>query len=180
MKQSTRKTGKFPGYILRHDPASIGLTLTPQGWAGIDDLIARSGLPLTREIIEHTVATCDKQRFSLNADKTMIRANQGHSFPVDPGLTAVRPPDMLFHGTGEKSLAAILEQGLTRQSRQHAHLSPDRDTARKVGMRHGRPAILAINAGAMHHDGHAFFRSENGVWLCGAVPPTYITPQETP
>jgi putative RNA 2'-phosphotransferase len=43
-----------------------------------------------------------------------------------------------------------------------------------VGARHGRPAVLRIDAARMHTDGHRFFRSANGVWLTDAVPPEYL------
>ncbi len=59
------------------------------------------------------------------------------------------------------------------------HLSPDEATARRVGSRHGRPVILAVDAAAMARDGHAFTRSENGVWLIGAVPASYLRQAET-
>ena len=35
--------------------------------------------PINMEILEEIVRTDDKQRYSFNSDKTLIRANQGHS-----------------------------------------------------------------------------------------------------
>lgn len=175
MTHSIKQTSKFLSYILRHNPASIGLALTPQGWANLDEIIAKSDLDLTRDLIEQAVITNDKQRFSLSPDKTRIRANQGHSIEVDLGLIPIAAPDQLFHGTGEKSVSSIMATGLSRQSRQHVHLSADTDTAHKVGMRHGRPVILIIDVKTMQADGHEFYRSKNGVWLCDAVPVEYIT-----
>jgi len=59
------------------------------------------------------------------------------------------------------------------------HLSPDEDTAIRVGRRHGRPAVLRIAAGRMRESGHVFFLSTNGVWLTEAVPIEFIAfPQE--
>ena len=40
-----------------------------------------------------------QQRFAFNADQTKIRANQGHSIPVDLQLLPTDPPDVLYHGT---------------------------------------------------------------------------------
>ena len=54
------------------------------------------------------------------------------------------------------------------------HLSADEATAVNVGRRHGRPAVLRIRSGEMHRAGHAFWRSDNGVWLTDTVPPSYI------
>jgi putative RNA 2'-phosphotransferase len=59
------------------------------------------------------------------------------------------------------------------------HLSPDEPTAIKVGRRHGRPVVLAVQAGRMHEDGHEFFLSRNGVWLTKRVPREYIVLEES-
>ncbi|HGG05926.1 MAG TPA: RNA 2'-phosphotransferase [Aliiroseovarius sp.] len=169
-----KQTSKFLSYILRHSPESIGLELTPQGWANVDEIIAKSDLPLTHEIIQKVVASSDKQRFSLNPDKTQIRANQGHSFPVDLGLVPVAAPEQLFHGTAKQNLESILSEGLKPQSRQYVHLSQDAETARSVGMRHGKPVILIVDAKLMQSDGIGIYLSENGVWLCDVVPAKYL------
>ena len=69
------------------------------------------------EMLEEIVRTDNKQRYSFNEDKTLIRANQGHSIPVDVELEQKLPPDILWHGTGEKYVASIEEQGLLPKSR---------------------------------------------------------------
>lgn len=38
------------------------------------------------DMLEEIVRTDNKQRYSFNEDKTLIRANQGHSIPVDVEL----------------------------------------------------------------------------------------------
>ncbi|MGH1415128.1 MAG: RNA 2'-phosphotransferase [Pelagimonas sp.] len=177
MPSTPKAISKFLSYVLRHDPASIGLTLDRGGWAEVQALIDRATLPLTQSDIETVVATSDKQRFALSEDGKRIRANQGHSIDVDLGLKPIAPPDRLFHGTAQTSLTAILAQGLTAQSRHHVHLSPDPDTARTVGMRHGSPVVLVIDAAAMHAAGYVFFKSQNGVWLSDHVPPTFLSPR---
>lgn len=114
----------------------------------------------------------DKQRFSLRGDH--IRANQGHSVPVDLQLQPASPPARLYHGTHAGALPDIREGGLRSMNRHHVHLSPDPDTARRVGARRGSPVVLTILAGEMHTAGHLFFVSENGVWLVDTVPPAFI------
>lgn len=165
---------KFLSLVLRHAPQDIGLTLDAGGWAALDELIARAPLPLTAERIAEVVAGSDKQRFALSPDGSRIRANQGHSIPVDLGLTPVEPPDSLYHGTAETTLDAILAEGLRPMTRNQVHLSPDAETARKVGMRHGKPVILRVASARMQAEGHSFFLSANGVWLTDAVPPRYL------
>lgn len=170
MDKELAKISKFLSLVLRHEPGSIGLTLDAQGWADVSELVAKATLPLTPAVIETVVATNDKKRFALSEDKKRIRANQGHSIPVALGLTATSPPEWLFHGTATRFVEAILTEGLSRQDRQHVHLSEDRTTARTVGIRHGKPVIFRIAAGEMHARGYRFFKSENGVWLTDEVP----------
>jgi putative RNA 2'-phosphotransferase len=72
-------------------------------------------------------------------------------------------------------LESIFTTGLTKQQRQHVHLSELVTTAKAVGSRHGKPVILTINAKAMTVAGFSFYLSDNGVWLVDSVPVEYIT-----
>lgn len=175
--ENIEKKSKFLSLVLRHQPELIGLNLTSAGWANIEELISKSqlyGVRFNQELIYEIVETSDKQRFALNDDKTLIRANQGHSIAIDLNLPASEPPEHLFHGTATRFLSAIAAQGLIPGSRQQVHLSVDVPTARQVGSRHGQPVVLKINALEMSQDGHKFFLSANGVWLTFSVPPKYI------
>ena len=177
MTKAAIKTSKFLSYVLRHNPQSIGLQLDAAGWAEVDDLIAcaaQSGKRLTQEMIMEAVATNDKQRFGLRENGRFIRANQGHSIAVDLGFEPVAPPHLLYHGTAERFVSAILREGLRPMRRQHVHLSGDVETAVKVGQRHGKPVILQVAAGQMAAADHPFYCSENGVWLTNSVPATYL------
>ena len=146
MKMSLTSTSKFVSLILRHKPETIGIQLDEHGWANVDELIA--GISKTREfnreILEEIVWTDNKQRFTFNEDKTKIRANQGHSIPVDVELPAAIPPETLWHGTGEKYVASIDQQGLIPKGRLYVHLSSDAATATKVGSRHGKPVLYIV------------------------------------
>lgn len=168
--------GKYLALILRHKPQTIGITLDEHGWADVDELIVgiAKDRPFDMEMLEQIVATDDKQRYSFNADKTKIRANQGHSIPVDVELQQMTPPEILWHGTGEKFVPAIDEQGLIKKSRLYVHLSKDYETAVKVGVRHGRPVIYEVMTGQMSRDGYIFYQSVNGVWLTDHVPLQYL------
>lgn len=170
---------KFIAMILRHKPEAIGITLDEHGWANVDELIAgiSKEYEFNMEMLEEIVATDNKQRYSFNEDKTLIRANQGHSIPVDVELEKAAPPDILYHGTGEKYTASIDEQGLIPKSRLYVHLSGDEETAFKVGQRHGKPVIYTVKSGEMYRDGFIFFHSVNGVWLTKEVPVKYLIKQ---
>ncbi|MGW5414134.1 RNA 2'-phosphotransferase [Actinomadura geliboluensis] len=169
------KISKYLAKHLRHRPERIGLTLDPEGWADVPELLAaaaRHGFALTRSELEHVVNVNDKKRYEMGGDR--IRAVQGHSVPVDLKLPAVSPPEFLYHGTAGASVAAILRDGLLPMGRHAVHLSPDRETARRVGARRGRPVVLVVESGRMAADGHEFRVSANGVWLTEAVPPEYL------
>jgi len=172
----TASASKFLSLILRHKPETIGISLDEHGWAEVDRLIA--GIAKTREfnmgLLEEIVRTDNKQRYSFNGDKTRIRANQGHSIPVDVQLEHVEPPEFLWHGTGEKYVASIKKTGLIPKGRLYVHLSSDPKTARDVGRRHGKPVVCRVLAGRMQEEGCPFFRSKNGVWLTEKVPEKYL------
>ena len=163
--------------ILRHKPECAGITLDEHGWANVDELIAGVSKthPISREILEEIVRTDDKNRYSFNEDKTLIRANQGHSIPVDVELDEVEPPEVLYHGTAKKYVQSIDEIGLIPKSRLYVHLSSDIETATKVGIRHGEPVIYKIDCASMVKDGYKFYLSVNGVWLIKKVPVNYLS-----
>jgi putative RNA 2'-phosphotransferase len=175
--RGARPADRWLTYVLRHAPESAGITLDAAGWAEIGQVLSaaqRNGTPVTRAELAQIVADSDKQRFALDPDTDRIRANQGHSVPVDLGLTAQSPPAVLFHGTVASALPGIAAEGLTRRSRHDVHLSPDWETARVVGARRGPPVILEVNSANMAADGHLFYLSANGVWLTEHVPARYL------
>ncbi|KPI13158.1 RNA 2'-phosphotransferase [Actinobacteria bacterium OK074] len=169
------KVSKYLSKHLRHQPDRIGLVLDEGGWVEIEALLAAAaahGFRISRAELDHVVAANDKQRFAIEG--TRIRASQGHSVEVDLGLAAATPPPYLYHGTVARTLDAIRAEGLRPMNRHDVHLSPDRETATRVGARRGRAIVLTVDAGAMHRDGHVFKVSANGVWLTAAVPPRYL------
>lgn len=177
MSNKNNKLSVFISLILRHRPEVINISLDKYGYANVDELIKgvnNSGKKLTREILEDIVKTDNKNRYSFNEDKTKIRANQGHSINVDVGLKMAIPPEILYHGTAEKSLDYILLDGIKKMNRLYVHLSDNLETAKKVGSRHGKPVVLIIDAKRMVEDGYNFYLSDNKVWLTDFVPKKYI------
>jgi len=143
-KNSVTELSKFIALILRHQPSATEITLDENG------------------------------RYSFNADFTKIRANQGHSVNVCVEMERRVPPPELFHGTAERFLESIAVSGILKKSRNYVHLSADAKTAFKVGVRHGKPAVLVIDARAMSAEGFVFYLSANGVWQSQDIPPRYI------
>lgn len=173
------RLSKFISMILRHKPQVIGITLDEHGWADVDELIkgineTGEEVKFSKDTLEIIVKTDKKQRYSFSQDKTLIRANQGHSIPVDVELEKKEPPKVLYHGTGSRFVKSIQEQGLLPMERLYVHLSTDVETATNVGKRHGTPVIFKVNAEQMQKDGYDFFQSVNGVWLTKEVPTKYL------
>ena len=177
MKNNLTHASKFLSLILRHNPQAGNITLDSNGWAitnKVLDALRSKGYTGTQEFLDEIVSTDNKQRYGYSDDKSLIRANQGHSVEVDLSLVPKIPPDILYHGTAEKSVPSIMASELRSGSRQYVHLSRDIPTATSVGSRHGKPHILEINAKAMTADGFEFFCSKNNVWLTKVVPSKYV------
>jgi putative RNA 2'-phosphotransferase len=178
-EEQRKRRSKFLALILRHQPESVGLTLEKEGWASIDAVLTacrNRGRGMSRADLDALVAADEKGRYSFDATGTKIRANQGHSTgEVELTFTKADPPAVLYHGTVDRFLPAIFEQGLIPGSRHHVHLSADKETAMKVGQRRGKPMLLEIDARRMVAEGGEFFVSDNGVWLAARVAPTYLS-----
>jgi putative RNA 2'-phosphotransferase len=178
MRDAQRKrASKYLSLHLRHQPERLGLTLAEGGWVGVEELLAACaahGFPISRADLDEIVRRCDKQRFSLDEGRGRIRANQGHSVPVDLQLAPREPPARLYHGTPASAADQVAREGLRKMSRHHVHLSVDVPTAERVGARRGKPVIFEVDAAGMHAAGLVFYCSDNGVWLTDQVPPGYL------
>ena len=171
------KISRFLSLVLRHQPETIGIVLSNDGWTSVDGLIAavnRHGQALDFETLEHVVETNDKKRFAFSDDGEMIRANQGHSVEVNLGYQPTAPPEFLHHGTVARFLPSIRENGIQKGQRHNVHLSASREVANTVGKRRGEPVILTVRALEMNAAGHEFHLSANGVWLTDFVPVQFI------
>lgn len=180
MSDQHRKRSKALSYWLRHAPEQGGITLDSSGWADTQAVLLalqREGLETSSDLLRAVVAENDKSRFELTDDGQRIRARQGHSVAVEGSWETATPPPVLFHGTVERFLPAIMREGLTKQRRHHVHLSPDIETAMRVGNRRGSAVILEVDAAAMVAAGFAFALSSNGVWLVETVPPQFLRRQ---
>ena len=176
-KNDEIKISKFLSLVLRHQPETIGIELDENGWTDINNLIeksAKAGILIDIPLLKHIVETNSKKRFAIDEAGSKIRANQGHSVEVELGYKAHQPPEVLYHGTGLKSVELILQSGLEKRSRHHVHLSSDLETAINVGSRHGKPFVFEVLARQMHADGFSFFLSDNNVWLTDHVPAKYL------
>lgn len=161
---------KTLSYILRHNPRSAGLDLDEGGWVDLGLLAA--ALNTEPQIIISVIESDLKQRYEMKSN--LVRAAQGHSIPVDLGLSPTAPPATLYHGTVGKNVESIRSKGVLKGARHAVHLSAEIGTAKQVGARRGEPVILEVESGRMSNDGFIFTKSTNGVWLTEIVPPEYI------
>lgn len=177
-KKRTRLS-KFLSFILRHHPEKVGLTLEPGGWVGIDALIAavnqKNDLFLNRERLKELIEKSKKPRFTVDPTKTRIRAAYGHSVAVDLQMAPEEPPEQLYHGTAQRFIASIREEGLRSKSRNFVHLSTFQEDAAEVGQRHGQLVLLTVEARALYRTGQVFYRPNNRVWLTEQVPAAYLS-----
>ena len=168
---------------LRHDPDGFGLVLAVGGWVRVNDLLV--GLQkqaawqgLTEGDIVELVSRPGKQRFELKDG--LIRALYGHTIKVDLQQESKAPPRLLYHGTTPDAAGLIRRQGLKPMGRQYIHLSQDIETAIRVGERKTtRPVILTIYAAQAHQQGIPFYHGNDTTWLADAVPPQFISEEET-
>ena len=178
----TRKLSRFIARVLRHAPSAAGVMPDEYGWIKVDDLLSgvnNSGRQIDFDLLCDIVATDEKGRFAFNEDRTMIRANQGHTIDVDLQMPERVPPDILYHGTAVKYIESIRKSGLIKKTRQFVHLSKDVQTAIDVGARHGTPIVLAVDCKSMVERGLKFYISANGVWQTDNVPAEFLTEIDT-
>lgn len=176
MKERENSTGRLLSKILRHEPALAGVRLDRYGWANVDELVKgiQKKQSFSRARLEEIVRTDKKERYSFDSSRTRIRANYGHSIPVEPVTPPQEPPEFLWHGSASKFTASIQREGLRPGSRLYVHLSSDLETARTVGERHGTPVIYRVLSGRMFQDGHLFYPLPHGMWMTKAVPRSYL------
>lgn len=173
MDKTLIQKGKFLSLVLRHAPEKAQIVLDKNGWANVADIIKNCSL--TKDQLVTIVDTNNKKRFEFDDNQIRIRARQGHSIEVDVELKEFVPNKSLYHGTAERFRDAIILDGIKKQTRQHVHMSDNKETARNVGSRHGEPAIFIVDAVKMYRDGFKFFKSNNDVYLTDYVPPVYLT-----
>ncbi len=174
MPQPNLKASKRLSYLLRHSQNPLYIELSG-GWASVKTIL--QALDISRSELETIVAEDEKGRYSFDETGKRIRANQGHSIPnVEIPMEQPDPPEFLYHGTATRFLDDIMQDGLKPMKRQWVHISPDYQTALRVGSRHGKPVVLRMHAQAFVKAGHKLFRSANGVWQAAAVPTQFLDP----
>ena len=152
--------------------------LDKHGWAVVDELLVginRTYSLAKTELID-VVESDESQRFSLNADQTLIRANQWHSVPVDTELNACVPPEYLYYEAGQIDSDHILAQGISPCGCWYVSLNEKDDSLGKESEGNNQAQMIVIRSGQLWRNGQEFFLMDNGVWLTSAIPPEYLAP----
>ena len=173
------KLSRTVSHALRHAPDEYGLILDGSGWVDIpvllDALACKSGIwkALSAEDLYEMAAAGEKQRYEITESR--IRAIYGHSVSSPVEYEEAVPPDVLYHGTTEKSAISILGEGIKSMKRQYVHLSPDIETATEVALRRtAKPVLLKVDAKAAYLAGTRFYKGNDSVWLTKEIDRAFI------
>ncbi|MCL4136175.1 UNVERIFIED_CONTAM: hypothetical protein GTU68_045717 [Idotea baltica] len=173
--QSDKAVSKFLSSVVRHAPEKIGVTLDDAADVDLLQQGAYTRSPgLTFDTSTRVVANNAKHRSAFNDDYSKIKAHLRHSINIDNGFKAAWPPDVLYHGTAQKNINAILQKGIIKRNRHHVHLSADRSTTNQLDQRLGATVVLDISPKLMKNNGYKIYGSNNSIWLTDAVPETNI------
>ena len=176
--------------VLRHNKDKK-IIFDVEGYTNLTNLLTYLGYKdIMIDDIKVIIDNCQKQRFSLkqsineteleNDNSWYIRANQGHSFSINPNsiFTSITEPEQYqgcFHGTNSKSLEAIQNSGgLSIMNRTHIHIAISKDA--KSGHRKSCNVFIYIDIVKAVNDGIKFYLSSNGVILTKGVEDTGLLP----
>ena len=162
--------------ILRHRADKEGIKMDNSGFVSINELINNKLMKkfnLTHNDVFEIVKTDNKQRYSLNEDKTKIRANQGHSKKFNQIIdensifTVIENPILCVHGTTYDSFQIIKKEGLKPMGRTHIHCAIGYPNNKNVisGARKTSDIFIEIDMEKAMNDGIKFFISTNNVIL---------------
>ena len=175
------KLSKTVSYILRHHPEDFGLKLAADASVETDKLLqalkGKKFNDLTKDDLIQLVKNDPKGRFSFLDEQKRIRASYGHSIKgVNPDYQAVKPPEILYHGTRPEVRDKILAAGLKPMGRNYVHLSVGVKEAEKVAYRRTkRPVIFKIKALKAEQDGQKFYKTAEDIYLTAKISAEYLS-----
>lgn len=175
------------GHILRHNPDKHHLEIDKYGYTPIDDflkVIRNYNISFENaqiEDIENVLKNDTRNRFSIKNGK--IKANYGHSIPVEYENTPIEPPEYLYHGTNDFVLKSIVQEGLKPMNRKFVHLAVNQNDAYfycnklKYNVLYNRrywPVLLRVKAKEAYKDGILFYKEAEDIYVSEPIPWKYI------
>lgn len=179
--------------LLRHRAKKRGVPIDDEGFISVKDTLdfVRSQVnqklaeKIDFKLLKEIVAEDKKGRMFLDEERMCIRANQGHSQPVDNlklRVIKVSDPgyDLIVHGTYQSNKELILKSGcLKRMSRNHLHMTNvtfGEDNRGYKLMRYDVDMYVVVNMRQAIKDGIPFYESANKVVLTDHdIPLKYLT-----
>lgn len=174
------KLSKTISYILRHHPEDFDLKLAADASVKTDEMLQalrKKFDNISKNDLIQLVQNDSKGRFSFLDDKKRIRASYGHSIDgVNPDYRAVKPPEILYHGSRPEVKKKILASGLKPMSRNYVHLSSGVKEAKKVAYRRTKkPIIFKIKAFQANQAGQNFYKTAADIYLTDFLAAEYLS-----
>ncbi|WP_158521188.1 RNA 2'-phosphotransferase [Fuerstiella marisgermanici] len=176
---------RFVIRLLRHGAGFKSLSIDPDGWVAIEDLLQR----INRRALEFelwrdwTIHDLQRQcelhggrRLQISDDQELVRARYGHTIPDICAGKRRTPPHVLYHGTSQKLAGQILQHGLQRRERNLVHLTSCFDYAAWIARNHGSPAVLQVITDHAASAGIPFWQCNDHVWQSTDLPASAIQP----
>jgi putative RNA 2'-phosphotransferase len=171
--------GRVMTGILRHFPDRYGLTIDPQGWIDLPEMVRAIGRkhPAYHWLRpQHLIAIAEtdaKGRYEVRGEK--VRATYGHTLEVDLDLPTDNIPEYLYFPVTPDEAAIVLEVGLKPSDRKKVHLSKTAAAARAAGkVRTPEPTILEIDARRAQESGIIIMQAGKTVYLADSIPPEVL------
>lgn len=176
VRVSRVRLSQLVSHALRHHPDRFFVELSEDGFTSLGSLAAGLtrylGYPVSQAELVDVIRVEGGTRYTIVGD--LVRAEYGHTQPVVIPREPVVPPEFLYHGTLEKYVPAIREQGLLRHNLHFVHLSASRGYAEEAGTRRGRNAMVVVDALKAHSEGLQFFQASEEIWLTEFVPAKFL------
>jgi len=171
--------GRILTGILRHFPDRYQLTMDPQGWIALPQIVRAitQRHPAYHWLrVQHLVAIAEtdaKGRYEVREDR--IRATYGHTLEIDLDLPTENIPNRLYYPVTEEETAIVLEVGLRPSDRKKVHHSKTAEDARAAGsVRTPDPVILEVDAERAREAGIVIKQAGKTVYLVDQVPPSFL------
>ncbi len=174
---------RFVIRLLRHGAGFKSVSIDPEGWVAIEDLLQRINrraleFELWRDWTIHDLQRqCDLhggRRLQISDGLDFIRARYGHTIPDICAGQHRLPPPVLYHGTSQELAGQILQQGLQRRERNLVHLTSSFDYAAWIARNHESPEVLQVNTDTATSAGVPFWMCNDHVWQCTDLPATVM------
>jgi putative RNA 2'-phosphotransferase len=171
--------GRILTGILRHFPDRYGLTMEPNGWVSLPQIVRAISQkhPVYHWLrVQHLVAIAEtdaKGRYEVRDER--IRATYGHTLEVTLDLPTENIPERLYYPVTTEEAAIVLEVGLKPSDRKMVHLSRTADDARAAGsVRTPTPVILEVDTARARGAGIVIMQAGKTVFLTEAVPAEFL------